>query len=338
VFYYIVRRVLSVVVMLFLITGTTFLLFFAGPTDPARYTCARNCTPAILEGNRKALGYDQPVYVQYGKFISGLFVGRNYPDNAELRASHPEQIVHCPAPCMGYSPTTNQTINTMVTTAWPVSLSIAIGAFVIWMIIGVGGGVLAALNRGRWPDRVIVGSALVGFSVPTFFIGLILLTFPAIKWGWVPIPHYYPFTKNPALWAVNLILPWLTLACIFAASYIRLTRAYMIETMSEDYIRTAMAKGQTRWRIILRHGLRAALTPIVTAAGLDLGGLLGGAIITESVFSMHGLGWTAVTSVTTMDLPVIVALVLIVSTFIVLANMLVDIAYGFIDPRVKLVG
>jgi peptide/nickel transport system permease protein len=338
VFYYIVRRVLSVVIMLLLITGTTFLLFFAGPEDPARYTCARNCTPAILEGNRKALGYDQPVYVQYGKFISGLFVGRDYPDNAQLRTDHPEQVVHCPAPCLGYSPTHNQTINAMVKTAWPVSLSIAIGAFVIWMIIGVGGGVTAALKRGRWPDRVIVGSALIGFSLPTFFIGLVLLTFPAIKWGWLPIPHYISFLKNPFEWAHNLVLPWLTLACIFAASYIRLTRAYMIETMSEDYIRTAMAKGQTRWRIILRHGLRAALTPIVTAAGLDLGGLLGGAIITESVFSMHGLGWTAVTSVTTMDLPVIVAMVLIVSTFIVVANMLVDIAYGFIDPRVKLVG
>src|SRR5664280_1301967 len=309
--------------MLFLITGTTFLLFFAGPSDPARYTCARNCTPAILEGNRKALGYDQPVYVQYEKFISGLLVGRDFPDNAALRASHPEQIVHCPAPCMGYSPTTNQTINTLVATAWPVSLSIAIGAFVIWMIVG--GGVLAALNRGRWPDRAIVGSALVGFSVPTFFIGLVLLTFPAIKWGWVPIPHYFPFTQNPVTWAANLILPWLTLAC-------------MIETMSEDYIRTAMAKGQTRWRIILRHGLRAALTPIVTAAGLDLGGLLGGAMITESVFSMHGLGWTAINAVINMNLPVIVAMVLIVSAFIVVANMLVDIAYGFIDPRVKLVG
>jgi peptide/nickel transport system permease protein len=338
VFYYIVRRALSVVIMLFLITATTFLLFFAGPTDPARYTCARNCTPAILEGNRKALGYDQPVYVQYGKFISGLFVGRDYPDNAQLRADHPEQIVHCPAPCLGYSPTHNQTINTIVAKAWPVSLSIAIGAFIIWMVIGVGGGVIAALKRGRWPDRLIVGSALIGFSLPTFFIGLVLLTFPAIKWGWLPIPHYISFSKSPFEWAHNLVLPWLTLACIFAASYIRLTRAYMIETMSEDYIRTAMAKGQTKWRIILRHGLRAALTPIVTAAGLDLGGLLGGAIITESVFSLQGLGWTAIKSVTTMDLPVIVALVLIVSTFIVLANMLVDIAYGFIDPRVKLVG
>ncbi len=337
-FYYIVRRVLSVIVMLFLITATTFLIFFAGPQDPARYTCARNCSTAILEGNRKALGYDKPVYVQYGKFLSGLVVGRSYPDNEQLRKDHPEQIVPCPAPCLGYSPTHNQTVNAMVADAWPVSISIAIGAFVIWMILGVGGGVIAALNRGRWPDRIIVGSALIGFSLPTFFIGLVLLTFPAIKWGWLPVSRYVPFFDNPFEWAHNLILPWLTLACIFAASYIRLTRAYMIETMSEDYIRTALAKGQTKWRIIIRHGLRAALTPIVTAAGLDLGGLLGGAIITESVFSLHGLGFMSITAVTSMDLPVIVAMVLLVATFIVLANMFVDIAYGFIDPRVKLVG
>lgn len=337
-FYYIVRRLLSVFVMLFLITATTFAIFFAGPLDPATYTCGRNCTPTILEGNRKALGYDQPVYVQYGKFLAGLVVGRQYPDNAELRSAHPEQVVPCPAPCLGYSPQHNRTINAMVGEAWPVSISIAIGAFAIWMILGVGGGVIAALNRGRWPDRIIVGAALIGFSLPTFFIGLVLLTFPAIKLGWLPIPRYTPFTQNPFEWAHNLILPWLTLACIFAASYVRLTRAYMIETMSEDYIRTAMSKGQTKWRIIIRHGLRAALTPIVTAAGLDLGGLLGGAIITESVFSMQGLGYMSVTAVTVMNLPVIVAMVLIVSTFIVLANMFVDIAYGFIDPRVKLVG
>jgi len=337
VFYYIVRRLASVVVMLVLITGTTYALFFASPLDPAKYTCGRNCTPSILEGNRKALGYDQPVYVQYGKFLAGLVAGRDYPDNAQLRTDHPEQIVHCPAPCLGYSPSQHRTINSMVGDAWPISISIAIGAFILWMIVGVGGGIIAALNRGRWPDRIIVGLALVGFSVPTFFIGLVLLTFVAIKWGALPIPRYVAFTDNPFEWAHNLVLPWITLACIFAASYVRLTRAYMIETMSEDYIRTAMSKGLGKWRIIFRHGLRAALTPIVTAAGLDLGGLLGGAIITESVFSLHGLGFTAVSSVTNMDLPVIVAMVMIVSAFIVFANLIVDITYGFIDPRVKLV-
>lgn len=335
-FYYVLRRLISVVAMLLVITATTFALFFASPIDPARYTCGKNCTTSILEGNRKALGYDQPVVVQYGKFLQGLVVGRTFPDNAQLQAEHPEQNVACPAPCLGYSPSQHRTINEMVAEAWPITLSIAIGAFALWIVLGVGGGVIAAINKGKWQDRVIVGSALVGFSLPTFFVGLILLTFPAIKWGLVPIPSYVPFTENPALWAANLILPWLTLAFFFAASYVRLTRAYMIETMSEDYIRTARAKGVGTWAIIVRHGLRAALTPIVTAAGLDLGTLLGGAIITESVFAMHGLGFLAVRSVTTMDLPTIVALVLIVSAFIVIANMLVDIAYGLIDPRVKL--
>jgi peptide/nickel transport system permease protein len=335
-FWFTVRRLVSVVAMIFLITATTFALFYASPIDPARYSCGKNCTPTILEGNRQALGYDKPVLVQYGRFVSGLFVGRDYPDNEQLRAEHPEQIVHCPAPCLGYSPAQHRTINEMVGEAWPISLSIAIGAFTLWIIIGVGGGIIAALNKGRWQDRGIVGAALIGFSLPTFFVGLVLLTFPAIKWGLVPIPNFVPFSENPIKWAQNLILPWITLAFFFAASYVRLTRAYMIETMSEDYIRTANAKGVAKWAVIFRHGLRSVLTPIVTAAGLDLGGLLGGAIITESVFSMHGLGYLAVRSVTTMDLPTIVALVMIVSTFIVIANMLVDIAYGFIDPRVKL--
>jgi peptide/nickel transport system permease protein len=335
VFYYIVRRLVSVVAMVFLITATTFALFYASPIDPARYTCGKNCTPIILEGNRKALGYDEPVLVQYGKFVSGLFIGREYPNSEELRAEHPEQIVQCPAPCLGYSANQHRTINEMVAEAWPISISIAIGAFALWMLIGVGGGIIAALNKGRWPDRSIVGAALIGFSLPTFFVGLVLLTFPAIKWGWVPIPNFVPFSENPFRWAQNLILPWITLAFFFAASYVRLTRAYMIETLSEDYIRTANAKGVAKWPVIFRHGLRAALTPIVTAAGLDLGGLLGGAIITESVFSLHGLGYLAVHSVTNMDLPTIVAMVMIVSSFIVIANMLVDIAYGFIDPRVK---
>lgn len=334
-FYYILRRMISVVVMLFLITATTFMLFYASPIDPARYTCGKNCTPTILEGNRVALGYDQPVAVQYGKFVAGLVVGRDFPDNEALREANPEQVVHCAAPCLGYSPSQHRTINEMVGEAWPVSVSIAVGAFILWILVGVGGGIIAALTKGRWPDRAIVGAALTGFSLPTFFVGLILLTFPAIKWGWVPIPDYVPFHESPIAWAQNLVLPWITLAFFYAASYVRLTRAYMIETLSEDYIRTAKAKGVRRSRVVLRHGLRATTTPLVTAAGLDLGGLLGGAIITESVFSMHGLGFLAVRSVTNMDLPTIVAMVMIVSAFVVIANMIVDVLYGFIDPRVK---
>jgi len=150
VFYYILRRMISVVVMLFLITATTFMLFYASPIDPARYTCGKNCTPTILEGNRVALGYDQPVAVQYGKFVAGLVVGRDFPDNEALREANPEQVVHCAAPCLGYSPSQHRTINEMVGEAWPVSVSIAVGAFILWILVGVGGGIIAALTKGRW--------------------------------------------------------------------------------------------------------------------------------------------------------------------------------------------
>ncbi len=334
-FYYILRRLISVVAMLFLITATTFALFFASPIDPAQYTCGKNCTPTILEGNRKALGYDQPVTVQYGKFVAGLFVGRDFPDNAELRESNPEQVVHCAAPCLGYSPSQHRTINEMVAEAWPVSLSIAIGAFTLWMLIGVGGGITAALNKGRWPDRTIVGAALVGFSLPTFFVGLILLTFPAIKWGWVPIPNYVPFFENPAVLGAQPD-PAVDHARLLLRRQLRAAHPRLHDRDAQRGLHPHRARqGRDPGRVVFRHGLRAATTPIVTAAGLDLGGLLGGAIITESVFSMHGLGFLAVRSVTNMDLPTIVAMVMIVASFIVIANMVVDIAYGFIDPRVK---
>jgi peptide/nickel transport system permease protein len=178
--------------------------------------------------------------------------------------------------------------------------------------------------------------ALIGFSLPTFFIGLLLLNFVAIKWQLVPYPSYTPFFENPAQWAVGLILPWITLAAVYAASYVRLTRAYMLETMSEDYIRTARAKGVREGKVVRRHGLRAALTPIVTAAGLDLGGLLGGVVITEAVFNLNGLGRAAVQAVTNVDLPTIVGLVLVAALFVVIANLIVDVLYGVIDPRVRL--
>ncbi|MCH8628190.1 ABC transporter permease [Arsenicicoccus piscis] len=334
--FYIIRRLITAVAMLLIVTLTTFVMFFAGPVDPARLTCAKNCTPAVVEGNRKFMGFDKPVMVQYGDFLKGIVVGRDYPDDPEMRANAPQTVAHCDAPCLGYSVLQNKSVTDIVKDTLPITGSIALSAFVLWMIVGVLGGIIAALNRGRWIDRVIVALALIGFSLPSFFIGLILLTFVAIKWEIVPVPAYTAFTENPFLWAQGLVLPAITLACIFAASYVRLTRAYMIETMSEDYIRTAKAKGVKPWTIVRRHGLRAALTPIVTAAGLDLGGLLGGAVITEQVFNFQGLGWTAVRSIVATDLPVIVGMVLVAAAFIVLANLVVDVLYGVIDPRVRL--
>ena len=335
-FFYILRRLVSVVVMLVVISATTFLIFFASPIDPATLTCARNCTPAVIEGNRIKMGFNEPVPVQYLKFIQGLFVGRDYPDNPAIKATNPQLVTHCDAPSLGYSTVKTKCVTDIVKEALPITASIAIAAFTIWIITGVLFGIIAALNRGRWPDRLLVGLALIGYSVPSFFIGVLLLTFVSIKWQLWPLPVYTPFTENPAAWAQGLVLPALALAAVFAASYVRLTRAYMLETMSEDYIRTARAKGIKETAVIRRHGLRAALTPIVTAAGLDLGGLLGGAIVTEQVFNFTGLGWNSIQAIQNTDLPIIVAVVVVASFFIVICNLIVDVLYGVIDPRVRL--
>ena len=335
-FFYILRRLVSVLVMLVVISATTFLIFFASPIDPATLTCARNCTPAVIEGNRIKMGFNEPVPVQYLKFIQGLFVGRDYPDNPAIKATNPQLVTHCDAPSLGYSTVKTKCVTDIVKEALPITASIAIAAFTIWIITGVLFGIIAALNRGRWPDRLLVGLALIGYSVPSFFIGVLLLTFVSIKWQLWPLPVYTPFTENPAAWAQGLVLPALALAAVFAASYVRLTRAYMLETMSEDYIRTARAKGIKETAVIRRHGLRAALTPIVTAAGLDLGGLLGGAIVTEQVFNFTGLGWNSIQAIQNTDLPIIVAVVVVASFFIVICNLIVDVLYGVIDPRVRL--
>ena len=335
-FFYVLRRLVSVAIMLVVISIATFLLFFAAPADPARLTCGKNCTPAIVEANRKMLGFNKPLYAQYGDFVGGFFHERKYPDDPQLQAASPDIVSVCPAPCLGYSVSAQRNVRDILSDGLPISASIALAAFVLWIVVGVLGGIVAALNRGRWPDRLIVGTALVGYSLPTFFIGLLLLTFVAIKWQWVPIPAYTSFADSPLLWAQGLVLPAITLAAIFAASYMRLTRAYMLETMSEDYIRTARAKGVRELTVIRRHGLRAALTPIVTAAGLDLGGLLGGAVITENVFNFQGLGYLAVRAITETDLPVTVGIVILASAFVVVANLVVDLLYGVIDPRVRL--
>jgi peptide/nickel transport system permease protein len=335
-FFYVVRRLISVVVMLFIISIATFLIFFAAPQDPARLTCGKTCTPATIEKNRKALGYDKPLVVQYGKFVQGLYQDRLYPDDPVLQKAAPELVTVCNAPCLGYSVMAQKPVRDIVVDVLPISASIALAAFVLWIVVGVASGIAAALTRGKWLDRVLVGLSLVGFSLPTFFIGELLLVFVAIKWGWVEIPSYVSFADSPTGWAKSLTLPAVTLACVYAASYVRLTRAYMLETMAEDYIRTARAKGVREWKVISRHGLRAALTPIVTAAGLDLGGLLGGAVITEQVFTFQGLGYTAVRAITETDLPVTVGIVIVASAFVVVANLVVDVLYGFIDPRVRL--
>jgi peptide/nickel transport system permease protein len=336
VFAYIVRRVLQGLVLLVVMSLVTFVLFFASGTNPARVSCGKNCSPALQKQTAKALGYNQPVLVQWGEFLKGVVKGRDYPNDPSLKKSHPELVAHCPAPCLGYSRVNNATVNSLIKDAIPVSASLAWMAFIMWMVGGILFGVIAALRKGTLLDRGIVGISLLLYAFPTFFIGLFLYEFVAIKWQLVPIPNYVSIAEGGFLsWLVGLLLPGLTLALFTMAAYVRMTRAFVIESMGEDYVRTANAKGLPASRVLFKHSMRAALTPLVTMAGLDLAVLLGGAIITESVFNYDGLGKTAVAAVQNLDLPLIVGIVLVLAAFVVIANIIVDILYAFIDPRVR---
>jgi peptide/nickel transport system permease protein len=241
---------------------------------------------------------------------------------------------------LGYSFYHGQSVNSVLKAAFPITLSLVIGAAIIWVVLGVLTGILSAVKSRTFADRLFTGLALLFYSMPTFVLGLLLLLIFYYELTIHGIhafpPTYIPFSQSPTGWFRSLILPWFTLALVSAATYTRLTRGSMLDVMNEDYIRTARAKGLSERRVIFRHSLRAALTPIVTQFGLDVGILLGGAVITEVVFSMPGLGYTAVASITQQDLPVIIGVVIVASTAVVVANIVVDAFYAVLDPRVRL--
>ena len=335
-FAYIVRRVAQGIVLLIVMSLVTFLLFFAAGTNPARASCGKNCSPALQKQTAKALGYDESVLVQWGQFLKGVVKGRDYPNDPALKKSHPELVAHCPAPCLGYSRVNNATVNTLVKDAIPVTASLAWMAFLMWITGGIVFGVIAALRKGTIIDRGIVGISLVLYAFPTFFTGLFLYEFVAIKWQIMPIPNYVSIADGGVGgWLVGLLLPGFTLALFTMAGYVRMTRAFVIESMGEDYLRTANAKGLAPRKVLIKHSMRAALTPLVTMAGLDLAVLLGGAIITESVFNYNGLGKLQISAVVNLDLPLTVGIVLLLASFVILANIVVDILYAVIDPRVR---
>jgi peptide/nickel transport system permease protein len=326
---YLVRRVLLMFVLMFLLSIAVFFLFNLLPGDPARLTCGKACTPDIIEANRHRLGLDEPPRTQYVKFVSSIFVGRTYsPDS-------PEPIV-CPAPCLGYSFNRHALVLDLITTAAPVTFWLAIGAFIMWITAGISLGIFAALKHGRWPDRLVMTLSLIGYSLPAFFIGLVLIFFVIIKWQFLPFPAYVSPFDNPFQFFQTMLLPWVVLATLNAAFYIRLTRNQVLETFGEDYVRTARAKGLPERTVVVKHALRAGLTPIVTAAGLDLAVLLGGAIISENIFSLPGLGSLAVSSITDSDLPLIAGITLVTASIIIVANLVVDLLYAVVDPRVRL--
>ncbi len=332
--FFIIRRLVSTVFLLILVSMITFAIFFlvprlAGQTTyqlAAQYV-GRNPIPSEIRAVEAKLGLNDPLYLQYGRYLKGIVFGVHYSAGTD--------VSYCPFPCFGYSFRNQQPVWPQLISDAPVTLSLAIGASVLWLIGGVSIGVLSALRRGSIFDRFSMGVALAGVSLPVFFTGLIALELFSYKWPIFPNVHYVPLTTNPLLWARNLVLPWITLAFLYAALYARLTRAGMLETMGEDYIRTARAKGLPERQVVVKHGLRAALTPIVTIFGLDLGLLLGGAILTETTFSLPGLGQFTILAIQNQDLPEILGVVMLASFFIVIANMVVDILYAVVDPRVR---
>ena len=331
---FIIRRLFTTIFLLLVVSLITFAIFFLIPRlagqnayQLATQYVGRNPTRSAIFQIEQKLGLNAPLYLQYGRFIKAIVVGTHYNSGSS--------VTYCPPPCFGYSFRSQQPVWPQMTSALPVTLSLAAGASVLWLVGGVTIGVISALRRGSFFDRFSMAVALAGVSLPIFFTGLIALELFSYKWALFPNVQYVNLTSNPLLWARNLVLPWITLAFLYAALYARLTRSSMLETMGEDYIRTARAKGLPERTVVVKHGLRAALTPITTIFGIDLGLLIGGAIITEVTFSLHGLGLFTYQAIQNQDFPEIMGVVLLSSFFIVIANLVVDILYAVIDPRVR---
>ncbi len=326
---YLLRRIVGGALVLSIVSAVVFALFYILPADPARLACGKSCTPELMAKIRHTLEIDQPITVQYERFVKGIFVGRDYNKGTTAQ-------IHCPGPCLGYSYQTDQPVTSLIADRLPATLSVAAGASILWLFVGLLSGIVSALRKGTWIDKVSQGIALGGASLQIYFVGLVLQFVFVDKLQWLHGPGYVSPFDDPKEWFLEMLLPWITLAFLLSAIYARLTRAGMLEVMSEDYIRTARAKGLKPSTVNFKHVLRSAITPIVTVFGLDLGQLLGGAVITEYVFNIPGLGRLATDAVSNVDLPVIVGTVIFAAFFIVIANIVVDLLYGVLDPKVKL--
>lgn len=316
---YVVRRVLWVVVIMVMITLFAFLIFYVMPPgDPAISFAGRTPTADTLETVRANLGLDQPTHIQYLRFVKRLFLGDEYG-----------------WPGFGFSFANQVSVRDALFSRSVVTFQLAAGAAIVWLAIGIPIGVISALKRRTKVDRISMGFALFGVSAPVFWLALIGLYVFWYKLHWAPGTGYIPFGENPFQWFTHMLMPWFVIAFLFAAFYARMVRGNMIEVMSEDYIRTARAKGLPERTVIVRHGLRSSLTPIVTMFGLDFGQLFGGTIVTERVFNIPGLGNYLVDAVGRGDLPVVLGITVFAALAITIMNLLVDIAYAYLDPRVR---
>lgn len=321
---YLLRRVLGALAILLVVVTVTYFLFFAAPRDPARLACGTVCPETTLLQIRHNMGLDLPVYQQFWQYLTGLVAGRVIGGRA------------CDAPCLGYSYFKHEPVLDVLAGRFPATVSVVLGAAVLFLVMGVGAGLIAAARRGTATDRVVSSFALVGAAVQIYFVGLVAKYFFVDKLKWLDKPGYTPLFDDPGAWFGGLVLAWAVLAVVYTAGYARYSRSSMIEALNDDAIRTARAKGLPGRTVFFKYAGRAAVTPIVTLFGLDLGHMLGGAMITETTFGINGIGKTAVDAVTQNDLPVMMGVTLVAATLMVLFTLIVDLLYAVIDPRVRL--
>jgi len=317
---FIIRRLLATLLVMFALSVLVFLIFFATPgVDPAARIAGRNADPQTLAQVRHDFGLDRPKAVQYVIMMRKLFISRDLTSFVNRGAEVIPQIAD----------------------AAPVTLSLVIGAVIIWVVVAIAMGTIAAVMRGTFVDPLLMVIGLIGISMPVFWLGEVvnLITQSRLHdelFSWLPPLGYTPFTEDPALWFKHLIFPWLTLSVAYIGLYGRVLRASMVDTQNEDFVRTARAKGIKEQRVMLRHVLRNSMIAFVSLLGLDFGALVaGGALLTEVVFGLPGVGKLTYDSLENLDLPMIMATVMYASFFIVIANAIVDIIYGLLDPRVR---
>jgi peptide/nickel transport system permease protein len=316
---FLVRRSVLGIITLWVVVTAVFILYFATNPDPARLIAGKQATPESLAAVRRTLGLDQPIWIQYWNYLGRLIHGN-----------------------LGISYKSNTPVVNLLGRAVPIDISLAIGAAIIWMSLGLSVGILAARRPRSKVDRAATLFVITGISMPTFIVGLLLIFVFFYLFYLMGIRIFDPpgswvaITTNPLEWAHALLLPWITLALVTAATYSRLSRSTLLDVLGEDYIRTARAKGLSERRVVYRHALRSALTPIVTQFGIDLAGVLGGVILTETVFGLPGLGRLAVLSIEQQDLPTVIAIVICAAAFVIVANIIVDAFYAVLDPRVRL--
>lgn len=331
-FAYIIKRLISAAIVVILISMGVFALFWFGPRNPALPLCnidtSNRCRPAMLQAYERNMGFDDSVVHQYGLWAKGVVLGRTM----ELGATP----YKCAAPCLGMDYRTKQPVWQELKTKFPATASLALGASLMYLVLGVGVGVIAARRRGTWVDKTLVTGSLIISSIPFYLVAILASLWFTISLGLFPQTGYYPITHNPAKWFTGLLLPWLVLGLYGSITYTRFSRGSMVESLSEDYIRTAKAKGLPARTVVFKHALRAAMVPVVTIFGLDLATLLAGTIFAERIFGIEGIGKWGLDAVTVKNLPVVSATVLVASVAVVLSNIIVDLIYSVLDPRVRL--